>query len=181
MAQNQPKASLPAIIDVEASGSGRGSYPIEVGFIRADGFSYCSLIKPQPTWTDWDESAQQAHGVSRQTLAARGKDVRDVARDLNAQLAGQTIYSDAWGQDFAWLSLLFAEAGVPMEFKVEPLSMLMSETQKSVWGATRARVEQMLGLPRHRASGDARILQMTYHWSSGSEQCRSQHAALGAA
>ena len=28
---------LPPIIDVEASGFGRGSFPIEVGFVMADG------------------------------------------------------------------------------------------------------------------------------------------------
>ncbi len=46
--------SLPTIIDIEASGFGRGSYPIEVGFITADGKTGCSLIKPEAQWKSWN-------------------------------------------------------------------------------------------------------------------------------
>jgi len=175
------KQSLPIIIDVEASGFGQGSYPIEVGFIGSEGASFCSLIKPQPSWTDWDTEAAKIHGLSREILDVRGQGVIEVANMLNHHLSDMTVYSDAWSQDFAWLSLLFDEAEKRMTFKLEPLSALMSESQKSVWHPTRKRVEQMLGLSRHRASSDARILQMTYHWSDGSELCKSHHAALGAA
>ena len=181
MTARTSKQSLPIIIDVEASGFGQGSYPIEVGFIGSDGASFCSLIKPQPSWTSWDIEAAKVHGLSREILEVRGREVVEVANMLNHHLSDETVYSDAWGQDFAWLSLLFEEADKRMAFKVEPLSALMSESQKSVWHPTRKRVEQMLGLRRHRASSDARIIQMTYHWSDGSELCKSRHAALGAA
>ncbi|WP_157496762.1 hypothetical protein [Hahella ganghwensis] len=179
MAINESKSCLPIVIDVEASGFGQGSYPIEVGFIGSDGASFCSLIRPQQHWTAWDTEAAKVHGLNRDVLSERGREVRDVANMLNHHLAGETVYSDAWGQDYAWLSLLFEEAGVSMEFKLEPLSSVMTESQKNVWHQTRKRVEQMLGLRRHRASSDARIIQMTYHWSDGSELCKSQHAALG--
>ena len=35
----------PAVLDIEASGFGVGSYPIEVGFVLPDGQSYCSLLR----------------------------------------------------------------------------------------------------------------------------------------
>lgn len=177
---SQKSSLLPAIIDVEASGFGKGSYPIEVGVIRSDGKSYCSLIKPAASWNNWDPQAEAVHGVSRSKLLECGQDLKTVAERLNRQLAGTTVYSDAWGQDYAWLSLLFEEAGLTMEFRIESLSALLSEAQKVVWHATRARVEQMLGLQRHRASSDARILQMTYHWSISSCSTSAHHAAIGA-
>lgn len=169
---------LPTIIDVEASKFGRGSFPVEVGFIRSDGFTFCRLIKPQKSWTNWDEEVEKIHGISRQALQTQGQSVRDVARELNEQLAGKRVYSDAWGQDFAWLSNLFEEAEIIMSFKLESLSSLLTDAQKKIWKDTRKKVEEMLGLGRHRASADARVIQMTYHWTAGSSACRSPHAAL---
>ena len=53
-----------------------------------------------------------------------------VAEKLNTLLAGKTVYSDAWGQDFAW-SALFEEAEMHMEFKIEALSGLPDRHAKS--------------------------------------------------
>lgn len=43
---------LPTILDIEASGFGRGSYPIEVGFVAGDGTLFCGLVRPEPDWLD---------------------------------------------------------------------------------------------------------------------------------
>ena len=51
---------IPAIIDIEASGFGRGSYPIEVGFALPDRTSYSFLIKPAQSWTHWSEDAEKS-------------------------------------------------------------------------------------------------------------------------
>ena len=40
-------------IDVEASGFGVGSYPIEVGVAFPDGGTQCYLIKPEHDWIHW--------------------------------------------------------------------------------------------------------------------------------
>ena len=45
----------PYIIDVEASGFGNGSYPIEVGVVLNNGEKFCTLIVPAANWTHWDE------------------------------------------------------------------------------------------------------------------------------
>ena len=42
-------ADVPTILDLEASGFGRDSYPIEVGYVLPDGSSFCSLIRPRGT------------------------------------------------------------------------------------------------------------------------------------
>lgn len=45
-----PRPVQPLIIDLEASGFGRDSYPIEVGVALDYDRKFCSLIRPQPQW-----------------------------------------------------------------------------------------------------------------------------------
>jgi hypothetical protein len=151
----------PAIIDVEASGFGSASYPIEVGFVLPDGASYCALIQPAPGWSHWDESAEQVHLVSRETLQEHGHPAAEVARQLNNRLQGQTIYCDAWYHDFTWLSRLFHAAGCDQTFRLEDIRTLLNEAQAEHWHLTKLQIQAELGLPRHRASNDAKILQAT--------------------
>ena len=59
---------IPTIIDIEASGFGRGSYPIEVGFITAQQQVGCTLIKPEKYWSSWSSDAEKIHGIDRKIL-----------------------------------------------------------------------------------------------------------------
>lgn len=154
-------ASLPPIIDVEASGFGAASYPIEVGLVLSDGSSYCTLIRPEARWTHWDTSAEEVHLVSRETLLRNGRTAAETARELNARLRGMTVYCDSWYHDFTWLSRLFDAAECPQAFRLEDIRTLLNEAQAEHWHATRLQVQADLCLPRHRASNDARILQAT--------------------
>ncbi len=153
---------IPAIIDVEASGFGLGSYPIEVGVALADGKTHCFLIKPEPRWTHWDPKAEQAHGISREILANHGKSPYQVADSLNELLAGQTLYSDAWGYDNTWIALLFDAAELPQTFKVAQLQGLFQEAHYDLWNPAYTRLQQELGISRHRASSDAYLIQQTF-------------------
>ncbi len=123
----------PLVIDIEASGLGRGSYPIEVGLAMPDGSSYCMIIRPEEDWQHWDASAEALHGISRELLLKHGRSPREVARELNSMLAEQVAYSDAWGNDSSWLGLLFDAAEVPQHFRVESLRSLLSEPQAAIW------------------------------------------------
>lgn len=152
----------PAILDVEASGFGRGSYPIEVGFVLPNGCSHCLLIRPEPEWSEWHAEAEQLHGISREQLQRKGRSALEVAQFLNEHLAGLTVYSDAWGNDQSWLALLFESANLPIKFRLDTLRALLSEAQLQLWSATKQAVEQELELGRHRASNDARVLQLAY-------------------
>ncbi len=157
----QAPDSTPAVIDVEASGFGAGSYPIEIGFVTADGQTHCSLIKPVARWTHWDPVAEQVHQVSRETLMRHGRAVDEVAYWLNGYLRGQTVYSDGWGHDYSWLALLFDEAGSLPMFRLESLSSLLGEPEMAQWHPIRDKIQRGLRLERHRASNDARVLQQT--------------------
>lgn len=152
----------PAIIDVEASGFGAGSYPIEIGCVLADGRSYCALIQPVAEWTHWDPAAEAMHGISREVLAQHGLPPLSVAIRLNALLHGQTVYSDAWAHDYAWLATLHEAARVPPAYRVDHLARITPEIEARRWKDIRDDVQQSLQVERHRASADARVLQMTW-------------------
>jgi hypothetical protein len=149
------------MIDVEASGFGSGSYPIEVGFVTPEGQAHCCLIRPEPQWTRWDLKAEAVHHVSRHTLQQYGKPIDEVAYWLNGYLHGQTVYTDGWGHDYAWLSLLYDAAGSQPTFRLESLRSLLDEGDLARWHPTRERVQRTMELTRHRASSDARVLQQT--------------------
>jgi hypothetical protein len=146
---------------MEASGFGRNSYPIEVGYVLADGSSFCTLIRPEPNWTHWDEQAEQTHHISRAIAEQHGQDATAVARKLNANLAGKTLYSDGWANDYSWLGKLFDVANVSPHFKLDNLRALLSEQEAERWHVVKQEVAQEARIDRHRASADAKLLQLT--------------------
>lgn len=153
---------LPCILDIEASGFGSGSYPIEVGVATADGSLLARLIKPLDHWDHWQDSAESVHGISRERLERDGCDPIDVANELNELLAGQTVYTDGWGVDRSWLALLFHECGLLQRFRLEPVYSLLDEEQLESWAGNRRDVLDWTGMVPHRAGTDALVVQDTY-------------------
>lgn len=154
--------TLPFLLDIEASGFGRGSYPIEIGLARADGSSCAFLIQPLVEWTHWDPKAELLHGISRGRLMREGHPVIEVARWLNDELAEVGVaYSDSWGYDNTWLSLLFHHAGMLPRFRLEALRRLLCDRQLRLWKNTKEALIREHGIQRHRAGEDARLLQLT--------------------
>ncbi|MBV1876199.1 MAG: hypothetical protein KUG79_01025 [Pseudomonadales bacterium] len=156
------RTNNPLIIDVEASGFGPTSYPIEVGLALDDGNHFCSLILPAASWTHWDDDAEKIHRVSRDILETYGKPMQQVTHTLNKILAGKTVYTDGWVVDKPWLTTLFFEARTTMNFQVSALEMILSEQQMERWHDTKDIVIKDLNLSRHRASCDAVIIQETF-------------------
>ncbi|MGE3772197.1 MAG: hypothetical protein AB7I32_04690 [Gammaproteobacteria bacterium] len=153
--------SAPIVIDVEASGFGRGSYPIEIGVALADGRTACFLVQPEADWTHWDPAAARLHGISRELLERKGRPAVEVAATLNELLGDAIVYSDAWGMDSSWIALLFDRAGLRQRFRLEALAGLLDETQCAVWADARRAVCADMQLTRHRASADALVIQRT--------------------
>lgn len=151
----------PTVIDIEASGFGKGSYPIEVGFVLPDGRSECMLIRPGPLWLHWDASAERLHHISRALLVECGKPVEDVARRLNAQLEGRIVYTDGWAHDYTWLSILYEAADCLPSFRLDNLQRLLTQDELAGWDVAKAEVSAKAASARHRASADARLLQTT--------------------
>lgn len=154
-------ADCPTILDLEASGFGRGSYPIEIGFVESCGVPFCCLIEPAPDWQHWDPQAEALHGITRDVLQQHGRPRAWVAEQLNTRLCGQTVYSDSWGHDYTWLSKLFDSVDLQPRFRLEDLRRLLSEDEAQRWAGVRQQVREELHLHRHRASADAKVLQLT--------------------
>lgn len=158
----------PSIIDIEASGFGVLSYPIEVGVVRQDGARFCRLIKPFDDWYFWDNSAQKVHGISQAILNRNGYDGIKVCHELNHFLENSVVYTDGWVVDSPWLIKLFERAKVNMSFKVSSLEMILKEQQMNTWHTTKDQVVNTLNLERHRASNDALIVQRTFELTARS-------------
>lgn len=169
----------PTIIDIEASGFGSRSYPIEIGVIRSDGARFCRLIRPFSDWTHWEQEAQDLHGLTREHLEVHGQDGREVCLALNAFLSGATVYSDGWVVDHPWLITLYSAAGMKMDFQVRALEFLLTEYQMEHWRSTRQSVADKLHAARHRASTDAEIIQQTFILSQPPQDNVIKHYAMG--
>lgn len=156
------KPFRPFIVDVEASGFGCESYPIEIGLALENENRYCSLILPSDRWTHWDTAAQDTHHISRDLLIEHGKPLTQVAKELNQLLDGLTVYSDGWVTDKPWVTRLFSEAGIRQAFRISPLESILTEPQMEIWHTTKERILASTALTRHRASSDAFIIQETF-------------------
>jgi hypothetical protein len=152
---------MPVILDIEASGFGLGSYPIEVGVVMADGRSWCSLVRPEPSWQHWDPNAATVHKITREQLLDHGRNAREIAQLLNERLLGMVVYSDAWAHDYTWLNKLYEAAGMHPSYRLENLRALLSDDEAARWHDLKLSIAGTLPWARHRASNDARLLQMT--------------------
>lgn len=152
----------PIILDIEASGFGVGSFPVEIGYAGLRGESWWSLVRPQPEWRHWDVAAEALHHQSREDLMHFGQSVQSIAQHLNRALAHQIVYTDAWFNDYVWLSCLYEAANMQPNFKLEDLRLILSSAQSAQWHHTKQSVMESLAMARHRASTDAKVLQLTW-------------------
>lgn len=157
---------IPTIIDIEASGFGAASYPVEIGVAQGDGQTACYLIKPHDDWQHWNPDSERLHGLSRETILKFGKPIKEVANSLNQLLNGRTVYSDAWGFDQSWLGKLYEKADLPQQFRMESLQSLFREAQYAIWNRTLEQIFHESDFPRHRASNDAVAIQLAFQRSS---------------
>lgn len=146
-------------IDIEASGFGPRSYPIEVGVFLANGERYSRLIRPMWNWRHWDTQAESVHGITRDQLAHYGLDVVEVCAELNDLCAGETLYTDAWSHDSRWLTTLFHAGRTVMNFKCRAVEMVLDEYATEHWTELKHEAARQLGLAEHRAINDAFIVQ----------------------
>jgi len=156
------KDTLPSIVDVEASGFGAASYPIEIGIVRYDGAKWCKLIRPFDSWVHWDSQAEELHGISQSMLLTRGVEPVRICHELNRFLGNTVVYSDGWVVDNPWLIKLFAAAQVEMTFTCRALEYILNQTQMEAWHDVKQHVAKELDTRRHRASADALLIQQTY-------------------
>jgi hypothetical protein len=149
-------------MDIEASGFGPESYPIEIGVVRSDGARYCKLIKPFDDWHHWDTSAENLHGISKSLLNEKGISGVLACLELNDFIGSEPTYSDGWVVDSPWLVKLYDRSQIELGFRLSSLEMILKERQFDVWDETKAAILRQLNIQRHRASNDAMLIQKTY-------------------
>lgn len=152
-----------AFIDLEASGLGSRSWPVEVGWAIGEGEPVAMLIKPDKTWTDdaWDPAAQALHGLDRAALERDGVCVQEACAALNAAFQDAEVYSDAPDWDGFWLFRLYSAAGMRQSFSLHDYGTLMRRLAGGREEELFHRASR-LAPRRHRAADDARHLQTLY-------------------
>lgn len=155
----------PDIMDIEASGFGCLSYPIEVGYCLSSQERYCALIKPHPTWVHWDKGAEAVHGIAQSLLHDVGLEPGEVCIQLNKRLSGRVLYSDAWVADKAWLNRLYEVSPLQPSFQLCAIENIQNECQHLIWDKVRDRQLKEAKFVRHRASADAQFIQGIFQQS----------------
>lgn len=112
------------LLDIESSGLSDHSYPIEIAWYKPNDNTYDSfLIAPAPSWTEWDDLAEELfHGISRLQLIEQGIEPQAAAVRLNRSLSGKRVFVDGFAWDSFWLKRLFDQAEMDCEFRLAPLT-----------------------------------------------------------
>ena len=152
-----------AFIDLEASGLGADSWPIEVGWCFPEGPPRAFLVRTEPEWKDaaWDPKAEALHGVSRKELARAGASSQDVCNALNEALGGVRVYSDAPDWDGFWLYRLYQAAKIRQAFEIWDFRDLFIHLSPEEIRDAVAKASA-LAPHRHRASDDVLHMQTLY-------------------
>lgn len=143
-------------MDLEASGLGEASYPIEVAWIAADGERQDSfLINPKSVsgWRYWDEHAEEVHGIDHDDLVRDGISAQDACKRLNQHLQGCIVITDAPTYDRFWLERLYDACRCEPTFRVEGLEVILDSAQLARFAS-----EAEGAIRRHRALADAEDL-----------------------
>ena len=162
---------LPIFLDIEASSLSYKSHPIEVGWSDSTGRIVSFLIKPEQTWLDWDEYAEQSiHHISRDKLNSEGLPASIIVEKMTEALAGTTVYTSDPTFDSMWCQKLFASNSTSksLPFKFGTFYTLLEShfgvegmPNESTMLITQKRVRENIEM-RHRATADVQYLRDLY-------------------
>lgn len=149
-----------AVLDVEASGFGSASYPIEVGVALIIGTAvpirlWDTLIRPPLEWSAsglWSAQSAEVHGISRDDVA-EGMSVADVCDRLNTLLHGAIVVTDAPSYDRDWLERLYVAAGKKQTFILHDFDLLSANLNHDEYRQFVYLLDR--SSPPHRAGADA--------------------------
>lgn len=122
------------IIDFEASSLSPGSYPIEVAWGDSLKTVTSYLLNPvkMKNWTDWSSKSCGFHGITRDRLLQKGRDPKQVARQMIEALAGKPVYSDEPRFDTMWKDRLLIDSGYdPTLIRIKNLKYFLNKLIKT--------------------------------------------------
>jgi hypothetical protein len=146
-------------LDIEASGLGSGTFPIEVAYASSIGDKNEYLIKPTDEWLNhglWCSNAEHhIHKVSRGVLIENGVNVLDVANTLNKSLCGKLVLCNDLEYDGIWLTELFKAANIGVQFTLTDIRYLYEYWGEDKTNAFKKAYESIVTITYHRALPDA--------------------------
>ena len=150
-------------LDVESSGLGDSSYPIEIGVCGVSLEPISFLIRPLSDWgiESWSSSSEKIHGISYDLLIERGALATNVCEWLNAVCNNRTVLSDNPPYDEGWLDRLYDDVGVMRTFELldavhaAGVAAGLSRLSQPEAQAILARIHRVFPHP-HRAGPDSR-------------------------
>jgi len=149
-------ATLPPILDFEASSLSDTSYPISAGLV-VSGHVYYWIIKPESDWIDWSLQSQAIHGLKRSFIEEHGVPANQVYAEITEKLHGyQVIYSDAPMWDGLWLQRLGA-----FNIHIADIGELIGNNQREGFSGELAKTFASHKLTQHRADHDALAIALT--------------------
>lgn len=141
------------VIDFEASGLSKQSYPIEVGLTNGE-IEYSALIKPMDHWRHWDYSAQAIHHIGRPNLVSDGKNAAVVASELLGLIGSDLVQWDGF-----WLNVLLSDNSQSKIFQLLDIKDLLDDFNVlEVYLKIKETMEKSGDYTLHRALDDARII-----------------------
>ncbi len=157
-----------AFIDLEASGLGAQSWPIEAGWCFVGKAPETMLIKPADSWSmaAWDPNAEALHGLSIDAIKKSGRTVKEICDALNQALEGAAVYSDAPDWDGFWLYRLFSAASERMRFTLSDFADLFVDVPQQAVAAAVEKANEAAP-HRHRARDDVLHMKMIFDLATG--------------
>lgn len=143
-------------MDLEASGLGPRSYPIEVAWkCGATGECDSFLINPESAygWNDWDPIAAEIHNIPRDHLIKEGISVREACKRLNQFIGDRDVISDALEFDYFWIRRLFEAGMMKPTFKMKGIDHILEGEQLIMY-----RLVASAQVRNHRAMDDVEDL-----------------------
>ncbi len=160
-------------LDCEASSLSQHSYPIEIGWARLSASGEITvdsvLIKPAPSWDDWDPAAEKVHGILMGDLFAHGIAPPDAIQKIASALAGETVYSDS-ERDKLWCRRLFDLVGRGNPFRWRHVDALWIDYSQVISDIAYSVAEKLInqsGPVLHRAGPDAARLSVFFALARG--------------
>ena len=150
-------------IDVEASGLGEFTYPIEIGITswpspEAEISTWSTLISPPPAWRQhriWSREGQAIHGITRDQLEVGSTPLEALAK-ANELIGPHLAFCDGGEHDLRWLLHLAQAAAIRPSFRLGDWRSLVG----ALPGAQHAQMTRWFSAEPvvHRAGPDAERL-----------------------
>jgi len=109
----------PVFMDIEFSSAEDGQFPTIVSWSLPEGTLKSVLILPADEWDPWNNVDSN---IDIQHLFDQGVTPADIAREINDDLGGKTVFVDGLDADEALLEKLFDACGSDPDFELAGLS-----------------------------------------------------------